>query len=308
MPDPANIVQKAFGPVSMLKADGSNYCTWLQRITFAVCGSHCHALLSATSIASDKHETSDALLAALASKLPDSIFMNIALSVTIPSQIITTMKNRFGQITAISEADAQRWLFSMRCENKKKMQEHLDRLAAIKEEIAEAGIVFTDKTYTDAIIGSTPASYLPIVQAYKAAIQIHNQINPPDPTNPTLKPWEIQSDELVWLLRSEAQSRALMSCSKSGKSNEVAASADSRSNGGGRRGWGLNRRGRGRGQRENQNRDNQNNQDDENITCYKCGGKRHCTDVCASKKRTYKKLSNHNVHSAETNTSSGTSE
>jgi hypothetical protein len=68
------------------------------------------------------------------------------------------------------EADAQRRLFSMHCENDKKMQEHLDRLAAIKEEIAEAGIVFADKTYTDAIIESTPASYLPIVQAYEAAI------------------------------------------------------------------------------------------------------------------------------------------
>jgi hypothetical protein len=236
MPDPASIVQKAFGPVPTLKADGSNYRTWLQRITFAARGSHCHALLSATSMASDKQETSDALLAALASKLPDSIFMNIALSVTIPSQIMTAMKNHFGQMTAMSEADAQRRLFSMRCENNKKMQEHLDRLAAIKEEIAEASIVFADKTYTDAIIGSTPASYLPIIQAYEAAIQIHNQINPPDPINPTSKPQEIQSNELVRLLCSEAQSCALMSPSKSGKSNEVALSADSHSNGGGRRG------------------------------------------------------------------------
>lgn len=121
-----------------------NYRTWLQHVSYAVLGCACKTLLSAASIPTGKEDEANALLAAIASKLPDSIFMNIALTAQVPNDLMVAMKTRFGQTTAVSEANAQKRLFSLHCDNEKKMQEHLDRLLALKEEVAEVGITIED--------------------------------------------------------------------------------------------------------------------------------------------------------------------
>ena len=80
------------------------------------------------------------LLAAIASKLPNSIFMNIALITKVPYNVMAAMKTRFGQTMSVSKVNAQKQLFSMHCDNEKKMQEHLDHLAALKEETGKEAI------------------------------------------------------------------------------------------------------------------------------------------------------------------------
>lgn len=139
MPSAVDSIQKAFVPVPSLKSDGTNYRTWLQRVNFAALGSASKPLLTATTIAADKEDEANALLAAIASKLPDSIFMNISATAAVPSDIMSAMKTRFGQSTAISEASAQKRLFSLQCENDKRMQEHLDRLLMLKKEWVHRG-------------------------------------------------------------------------------------------------------------------------------------------------------------------------
>ncbi|EKM60356.1 uncharacterized protein PHACADRAFT_83796, partial [Phanerochaete carnosa HHB-10118-sp] len=280
MPSVADTIHKAFGSVPTLKADGTNYRTWIQRVNFAALGCACKALLTAAPILSDKEEEANALLAAIAGKLPDSIFMNISGTAKVPNNIIDAMKTHFGQTTAVSEASAQKRLFSLHCDNEKKMQEHLDHLLTLKEEIAEAGITIEDKTFTDAVIASVPASYMSIVQAYESSIHVYNA------TNPATKR-VVKSTELLPLLRAEAQSR--MSIAQSKPKEEVAAAIDSRGRRGKGRGRGGAKTGSGAGSRQGQVTT------DANITCFKCLGKGHRANVCPSKQQVKKTGDSANV-------------
>ena len=290
MPSAVDAIHKAFGAVPTLKADGSNYRTWLQRVNFAALGCACKTLLSVTTVPSGKEDEANALLAAIAGKLPDSIFMNVSSSAALPNDIMSAMKTRFGQTTAVSEANAQKRLFSMRCENEKKMQEHLDRLLALQEEIAEAGITIADKTFTDAVIASVPSSYMSIVQAYESSVHVHNV------TNPTAAKRAVKSTELLPLLRAEAQSRSSIARSK--PKEEVAAAADSRGKG---RGKGKGRRG-GKANSGGGSRQSQATSDD-NITCFKCSGKGHRANVCPSKQQAKKAPENANVAQSSSSSS-----
>lgn len=261
---------------------------------FAARGCACRALLDQDEddIAEDKRESADALLAALMGKLPDSVFMNISKTASVPKDVMDAMKVRFGQTTAISEANAQRRLFSLRCENEKKMQQHLDKIISLKEEIAETGVTLDDKIFADAIIASIPSSYQSIVQSYEASIRIQNI------TTPLAQPRTIKSDEIIRLLRAEAQSRASASRSDrpSGRKDtkeEVAASAQATR--GAKRGGG-----RARGSNRKSGKDNE--RSDDNITCFKCSGKGHRADVCPSAKRASPKDKD-SAHAAQSSTS-----
>lgn len=154
------------------------------------------------------------------------------------------------------------------------MQEHLDCMVMLKEEIAEAGIDITDKTFTDAIIALVSASYASIVKAYVASLAVHNV------DKPKAEHRAVKSTELLPLLRVEAQSRASSARSKSRTTDNVAASANShgklRTRGKGRRG-GRQQSGGGSSRQSHSSTSN------EDITCFKCGGKGHKSPVCPSK-------------------------
>lgn len=274
MPNAVDAILKAFGSVPTLKSDGTNYRTWLQRINFAALGCASKTLLEAKTVAADKQDEANALLAAIAGKLPDSIFMNVCGDAKTPHDVMSAMKIRFGQTTSISEANAQKRLFSMQCDEKK-MQEHLDRMVALKEEIAESGITIADKTFTDAIIASVPPSYMSIVKVYEASIAVHN-VDKPSTEHRTVK-----STDLLPLLRAEAQSRAAVSRGKSRLNDDVAVSAEVRTS----KSHGKGRSGRGRGGKSSggSKAARGSSSADENITCFKCGGKGHRANVCPTK-------------------------
>lgn len=273
---------KSFQAVPTLKTDGANYRMWLQRVQFAALGCGCKSLLTEQTIPADKQDNADAVLSGLMSKLPDSIFMNISSTATTPQQVLNALKTRFGQVTALSEANVQRRLFSLRCENEKKMQQHLDYMNSLKEEIAESGVTLEDKTFTDALIASLPSSYQPIVQSYEASIRVLNL------TTPITPPRTLQSIHLIPLLCAEAQSRAVIN-----RSDHPPKVKDESALAGNARGQSGRRSHHSKGQ--SQDGEEQAKSDDDDITCFKCQGKGHRANICPSKKRTPKPVDSANT-------------
>jgi hypothetical protein len=123
----SNAIPKAFEAVPQLKSDGTNYRLWLKRVDFAALGCNAKSLLATNTIPSGKEDEANQLLAAVVSKLPDSIFLDVA-SADKPKAVMDKLITRFGQTTMLSEADALQRLFSMKCKKDNQLQAHLDRL------------------------------------------------------------------------------------------------------------------------------------------------------------------------------------
>lgn len=253
---------KAFQDVPKLQKDGSNYRIWVERVNFTAMGCGVKAYLTSPAPA-DKENESNALLAALMSKLPDAIFITLK-SRTQPRMVMEGLKTRFGQHTAITEAHAEERLFSLKCTDgsPKSVQAHLDELLTLKDELAVVSITISDKTFTNAIISSMPGAYKSVILSHQAAIRIHNTINPS--STETMQP-----DQLISLLRAEAQSHAILSPSKSKKEESAHFAGSSR--------------GRFKKDKGKPKGDKGKDRDDSNVTCYKCQGKGHRANVCPSK-------------------------
>nr|AAZ28936.1 polyprotein [Phanerochaete chrysosporium RP-78] len=263
---------RAFNSVPKLALEGSNYRLWHQRIVVAARGVQCDDLLEEPDVPATRKREADALLSAILDTLPDSVFMSVSSTADVPADVMSAMKVRYGVSTAVSDAAAQRKLFSMTCKDDRKLQAHLDSMLAVREQIIESGTSVSDKVFTDAIIASLPDSYKPIVNAYSATLLLD--------AARTGTPRPARSHELIPLLRAEAHSRYTVARGGAKDAVPTAASADARGQRGGRG------KGKGRSAQQQQrggNSANQSSREGEEVTCYKCQGKGHTKKVCPSK-------------------------
>ncbi|KIP03168.1 hypothetical protein PHLGIDRAFT_78019 [Phlebiopsis gigantea 11061_1 CR5-6] len=172
-------VPKAFAAVPALKSDGSNYRVWLQRVLVAALGCQCKKLLEAdAATAATQQDLADTLLSSLLMKLPDALFMSVATTAKVPKDVMEAMASRFGQVTAVTQAAAERRLYSLECDDDKKVQSHLDKLLQVKEEVITAGATISDTQFANIIMTSCPPSYENVIHAYQQALLVCNSTLP----------------------------------------------------------------------------------------------------------------------------------
>lgn len=190
---------KAFSDVPSLKSDGSNYVIWGDRVTMTVEGCGIGAYLTVAAPA-DKEKERNALRAAIMGKIPDSLFL-VLRKQKEPHEIMGALKARFGRATAITDANSLKRLYTLKCEDERKVQTHLDDLISLRDKLAELDISVSDHDFACTIISSIPAAYKPTVAVYKNSIHINNV------GKAAAQQKKVDPSELINLLREEAQSR-----------------------------------------------------------------------------------------------------
>lgn len=266
---------KAFVDVPKLQSDGSNYQIWSERAAIIAMGCGVGDYLSQVAPATKMTER-NALRAAILNKVPDAIFLTVKAKKE-PHEIMQALKSRFGMSTAIIQASSLERLYTLKCTDGKKIQSHLDELILIKDKLAEQGVTVTDDNFLSAIISSIPSGYKPVVIAYENSIRVHNSTATDDAQK------KLDAYELINLLRVEAQSRAVTAntASSARPKKEESANSASPSQRGKGRGRGRSR-GRGRGRGGNNGASSSGNSE---VTCYRCGGKGHRSNQCATPRK-----------------------
>lgn len=271
-------VAKEFLEVSKLAADGQNYRLWIRRVRVAASACDGDDLLTAAPD-DDSAKLHVQMRNAIMQKLPDAIFVKYDDNTTVAS-ILTDLDKEFGQYTAAHEAWTEARLFSLKCTDERKVQQHLDKLAQLRKELGEMGTTIEEKTYINAITTSIPRSFSHIVTVLNTAVTLFNSTLPTGQT-----PRVVTASEIIAALRSEADTRNLQKPKAGERSKTVMTASTSR--GGGNRGSGRGRsggrgRGRGRGGASGKSQDTSPVSSDKDVMCFKCGGKGHHANVCPS--------------------------
>ncbi|GBE86104.1 hypothetical protein SCP_0806280 [Sparassis crispa] len=270
-------IAKEFSDILKLAADRSNYRIWLGHIKCATGGCDTDELLDrAADPTSDvERKLNKQMLNAITGKFHDSLFKKY-LNVKKVHEVMTGLKVEFGTSTAASEAWMKAKLFSLRCSDDHKVHQHLDQLAELKEKLSEMNVKIEDCTYINAITTFIPCSFASTVTAITTAVDIFNSTLAPGAACKV-----VTSTEIVTTLRAEADFRSVL---KSGDKTTTASAAITGGCGGGR--------GRGRhGYRGRGNGSSKGNvpKSDDDLTCYKCGGKGHRAPNCPLKKQYYQR-------------------
>ncbi|OBZ68228.1 hypothetical protein A0H81_11842 [Grifola frondosa] len=293
LPVMSTTVAKEFSEVPKLSSDGSNYRIWLGRVERATGACEAEDLLirAADSSSAAELKLNKQMLNAITGKFPDSLFKKY-ISVTEVHSVMSGLKTEFGMSTAASEAWTEAKLFSLRCTDERKVRQHLDQLSELKDKLSEMNVKIEDRTYINAITTSIPRSFAPVVTAIATATDIYNSTLATGATRRI-----VTSAEIIKALRAEADSRAVLKTTD----KSVAANAAFTNGRGGTRGRG---RGSNRGRGVNSNK-NSTHRSEEDLTCFKCGGKGHRSPECPSKKQFYQKTKKSEAASTSTGTSDG---
>lgn len=189
-----------------------------------------------------------------------------------PHKIMDSLRSHYSQVNAIAAAHAQRQLFDLKCTDPNKLQDHLDKLLALREKIVEYGTAVPDDVFVGCIILSVPHAYRPIIRASEIAIEALNSSK----ETPTFK---LKPDLLIARLRAEAQIRAVAyESSRTARGREANVADFS----GGRR--------HTRGKRTSGP-----NASQSEVTCFNCQGKGHTQNKCTSPRRSRPRGSANNV-------------
>ncbi|GBE88222.1 hypothetical protein SCP_1300360 [Sparassis crispa] len=285
-------VAKEFSEVPKLASDGSNYRIWLGRVERAAGACEAEDLLqhAADTSSAANLKLNKQMLNAITAKFPDSLFKKY-LTITEVYLVMSGLKTEFGMSTAASEAWTEAKLFSLRCTDERKVRHHLDQLSELKDKLSEMNVRIEDRTYINAITTSIPRSFAPVVTAIATATDIYNSTLA---TGATLR--VVTSVEIIKALRAEADSRAVLkSTDKSTTAGAAVVNGRGGMRGRGRSGY------RGRGGNSSKSGTHRSEED---LTCFKCGGKGHRAPECASKKQFYQRPKK----SEAASTSSGMSE
>jgi hypothetical protein len=84
-------------------------------------------------------ESHDCVLNAITQKLPNSIFTKYMEKEHV-NKILDGLKDEYGTSIAASEAWTEEPLFSLKCHDDRKLQNHLDDLSDLKNKLAKIGI------------------------------------------------------------------------------------------------------------------------------------------------------------------------
>ncbi|THG92713.1 hypothetical protein EW026_g8285 [Hermanssonia centrifuga] len=115
-------VLKAFLAVPELRNNGTNFELWRARVKAATCTIGNEAIL--TTPHTDAN-FDGIVAAAIQGKLQNNLFMLVN-TLTTCKGIMDSLITRFGQTTAVVTADAERQLFSMKCQSDSHIMKHLD--------------------------------------------------------------------------------------------------------------------------------------------------------------------------------------
>lgn len=110
---------------------------------------------------------------AILTKLHKSICTTV-MQMDDPHKIMDSLRSHYSQVNAIAAAHAQRQLFDLKCTDPNKLQDHLDKLLALREKIVEYGTAVPDDVFVGCIILSVPHAYRPIIRASEIAIEALN--------------------------------------------------------------------------------------------------------------------------------------
>lgn len=199
-------VAKEFSEVPKLAIDGGNYCVWLGRVKRAAGACDAEDLLDrvATPGSDPEKKLNKQMLNAITGKFHDSLFKKYLAAENV-HEVMAGLKVEFGTSTAASEAWTEAKLFTLRCMDERKLCQHLDQLAELKEKLSEMNVTIQDCTYINAITTSIPRSFASTVTAIMTAADIFNSTLAASAAQQL-----VTSTEIIKALRSEADSRAVL--------------------------------------------------------------------------------------------------
>ncbi|THG99610.1 hypothetical protein EW026_g2783 [Hermanssonia centrifuga] len=165
-------VSKAFLAVPELRNNGTNFELWRAHVKAAT------RTIGNEAILTTPHTDANfdgIVVAAIQGKLQNNLFMLVN-TLTTCKGIMDSLITRFGQTTAAVTADAERQLFSMKCQSDLHIMKHLDNLELQYNHLTELGRKIDEKTYINIIIASLPSSYRPTIDALSTSIDTENRI------------------------------------------------------------------------------------------------------------------------------------
>ncbi|PSS18879.1 hypothetical protein PHLCEN_2v3194 [Hermanssonia centrifuga] len=166
-------VSKAFLAVPELRNNGTNFELWRARVKAATHTIENEAIL--TTPHTDAN-FDGIVAAAIQGKLQNNLFMLVN-TLTTCKGIMDSLITQFGQTTAVVTADAERQLFSMKCQSDSHIMKHLDDLELQYNHLTELVRKIDEKTYINIIITSLPSSYRPTINALSTSIDTQNRIS-----------------------------------------------------------------------------------------------------------------------------------
>ncbi|THG96387.1 hypothetical protein EW026_g5439 [Hermanssonia centrifuga] len=146
-------VSKAFLAVPELRNNGTNFELWRARVKAAT------RTIGNEAILTTPHTDANfdgIVAAAIQGKLQNNLFMLV--------NTLTTCK------------DAERQLFSMKCQTDSHIMKHLDDLELQYNHVTGLGRKIEEATYINIIIASLPSSYRPTIDALSTSIDTQNRI------------------------------------------------------------------------------------------------------------------------------------
>ncbi len=287
-------ISKAFLAVPELHNNGTNFELWKAHVKAATRTIGSKAIL--TTLHTDAN-FDGIVAAAIQGKLQNNLFMLVN-TLTTCKGIMDSLITRFGQTTAVVTADAERQLFSMKCQSDSHIMKHLDDLELQYNHVTGLGRKIEEATYINIIIASLPSSYRPTIDALSTSIDTQNRIGAA--LRPNYVPVVLTSTQVISSVRAESLSRNLRtgktsdhsrshhlnSSSSEKKHTTSAAMIDNkpqRGNFRGFRGRGCGFRGRGGSSAGTSRSPTSTNTS--SMTCYNCNGKGHLSAKCPSPRR-----------------------
>jgi hypothetical protein len=192
-------VLEFFAKIPKLEADGSNWVIFKDRFLYAAAAASLSSHIDGTGVAPSplaysgmlteeerkkteeyeanlfRWQSDEAIIKqAIASLISDSLFLEVRKKETA-RDMWEAVKSQREKKSRMVTVDMRRRLQAEKCAEKGDVHTHLNKLLALREDLASMGGSITDEDFTTIVLGSIPQSYDTYIAAITATSSLLNQ-------------------------------------------------------------------------------------------------------------------------------------